>query len=256
VADAVVLPPDRILVFLVGEAEDPQPVYHVTTDTWSWLSPNPMPPFGVGSEAEVALATDGFVYQFEGAADTTAIRYDPVADAWDPESVASFVDLGVSNAIAQLDGSILLVTGGSASLVSFDPATSASTVLMTEALPYGWAEPMSDGRLLAMDWSGQVVVCVDPLAGTAQACPTTPIELGTGSVGAGPDGRIYAVSSGEDGPSQAWAFDDQTRAWGAVQPPTVDRGHGLLITGPDDRLYLVGGGLDDPTAVEVFEPTD
>jgi hypothetical protein len=244
------------MVFLVGEKDDPQPIFNVTTETWSWITPIPASPLGVGDEAEVALAGDGYVYQFEGAVDTTVIRYDPVANVWDPERVADLVDFYAVNAIGQTDGSIQIFTGGS--VVSFDPATRATEVLMTEDMLGGWAEPFANGALLALTGgNGSDALCVDPSLGATEPYPPAPFDLFSGSVGAGPDGRIYAFSCGIDSLIwDVWAFDFDVHAWVPAASPAVEHCDALVITGPDDRLYLIGGGVDDPTAVEVFEPAN
>jgi hypothetical protein len=262
VVDAVVLPPDRILVFPEGFGDQALPVYNTTTDAWSALAPPDAAP-GTGTDDVFVLATDGFVYHFTSGAEAAFVhRYHPATNAYEATPVAVLDDLYVTDAIAQADGSILLFPLQSA-IRSFDPTTGEVSALSTEASGYRWAEPGLPGTIFVIgsaqhppEVGYSEAGCLDPETGRVEPYgPTPPMDILPLSVGNGPDGRTYVFGNPlTQAPASPWAFDHQSGTWAQVPLPLVLRTGPLVVAGPDERLYLIGGGPVPFPGVPVVEP--
>jgi hypothetical protein len=273
VVNAVALPPDRILVFPEGESSEVA-IYSTSTNSWSWVRPVVVPPYGTGSETPFALGADGFVYRFSSGPEWTDVhRYDPATKTW--AVLGRFVDpdheLWVFDAVAIPNGHILLF-GDRPSV--YDPATDSLSRLPEPTNIYRWAEPGPDGTIFGIvfpqydqmkGYSESRVAYFDPETGVETPLGTTPATdmLGAG-VGNGPGGRTYVFGNrfDADDPSEPWAYDHLDRRWLCLPPPAVPRVSPLVVGGPDDRLYVIGGVRvpvpDGPSrvepTVEVFEP--
>jgi hypothetical protein len=274
VVNAVALPPDHVLVFPEGESSEVA-IYSTSTNSWRWVRPEVVPPYGTGSETPFVLGADGFVYRFSSGPEWTDVhRYDPARNTW--AVLGRFVDpdrlLWVFDAIAKPEGSILLFAPPS----EYDPASDTLSRLPVAGGEFRWAEQGPRGTIIGIEFptydpnkgfSESRVASFDPETGLETPLGTTPPTdmLGAG-VGNGPGGRTYIFGNrfDADDPAEPWAYDHGARTWLCLPPPAMPRVSPLVVGGPDDRLYLIGGSpvpppdgpsMVEPT-VEVFEPAD
>jgi hypothetical protein len=261
IADAILVDQDRILVFLVGDLDQPIRVFDIQGGSWSAPAQTAQPLNGIGDDTVFVQGRDGFIYQF---GPPMIYRYDPRANTWGAEPIAILEDYFVSDAVVLEDGSILLVSPGGGPITclrSFNPASGDVVPVRCEAGRYWNLATTLDGTVIAFGQDG--VVRVGLTADIWVPLSRPPQDLFSAGMGLGPDQRVYAF--GVENGLISTAFDLAWDRWLPVPPPRVARGGPQVVAGPDGLLYLIGGSVLNPApdvgsylelSVEVFDPSD
>jgi len=191
-----------------------------------------------GTDQDWAQGADGRIYSFETVIDpyTRPWQVDPFELAYPDEPYAGAgLDAGADGRIYR---PLTRLSFMQLTFEIYDPVLDARETSPSLAKPYYPCILGSpDRRVLAMNMNG--FAFYDPNTGSWSETTSTPAEMDCEGAGFGPDGRLYMASTASS--NDIRAYDVETRAWSAVEPPPSGEAfRPRFITGPDGRLWAIG----------------